>query len=294
MHGIVSTMSCDVFAKSLLSCGDTDAGAEKVVIRKLLWCWDDGQEDLGQYRTTGACPDRVYVATPDDVRDPRPPPAAAGDAGGGGEMDFLSDMTKSIRERLQRQQQQVQQGPCAILDAIGEVRDELAAHLAEVFDDEVAGQELCGLIAENDERVEAEEREEAMEEADLVPSDLVEGAEQPEQADEVLLAAPGEESPLNIWSNMKEDGVGTSKQQYASLADGKIIGRINFINGNTKATCQAHPRCSCYVTTPRNMTLAQVVSELQLWLNDFPCSEQQHYSASIRLKRDKFGMKVRT
>ena len=152
--------------------------------------------------------------------------------------------------------------------------------MAEIFDEDALGEELFGLVHENNEQVKTEESERALEEADIV--DFEEPLEEPLQE---------KPPPPPAWSNMYESP--PDSHRYKSTATGKEIGRIHFISGHAKATCKAHKSCVCYVTTPRNSTLASVVVDVQAWLNEFVLSEQDHYAQACRLKRDKYGMRLR-
>lgn len=286
-HGMVVAQTGDQLAASLLKCGDLDADTEKVVMRKVLWNFHREHASLDDCWTRGVDPaGSVYVATPHDVPDPAPPRRDdAGDAGVAG-MDFLSDMTSSMRSRSSARASvwpspSEQAVPLSILDAAGDEHDELAAALAEAFDDEAFGQELFGLVSENDAQVQAEERELALDESNIVDS----------EAPNPVEIAVDEPVVETRWSNMKEESPDSHK--YVSLATGAAIGRIHFIRGNAKATCRAHPRCACYVTTPRETPVAQVVADLQQWLDNFGCSEDEHWRQATRLKRDKYGMRVR-
>ena len=82
----------------------------------------------------------------------------------------------------------------AILDAMGEDRDELSAPMAEMFDEDVLGEELFGLVQENDEHVKAEDGERALEEADVVAFEEPLEEEPPPPA----LSPP-------TWSNMQKE-----------------------------------------------------------------------------------------
>jgi hypothetical protein len=278
-HGLMHIFEGDELARSLLTCGAMDVGTERVVIRKLLWDIEPEQGTLGRYLIRGVDA-TVHVVTPDDRPDPKPQVVAAADAFAG--LDFLSDMTKSIKEDSARSRRVSAALPHYLLDAMGEDRDELERNLEELFDDE-AGDELYGLVMENNEQMRGEEMEQAEQEADIV-----EGAEQGEfLAGDIGIAA---EAPR--FTNMREHP--PDSNSFVSVATGKDVGRIHFIKGNAKATCKAHRSCVCYVTTPRDGSVAEVVADLQKWLDNFVCSEAAHDEQARVLKRDKYGMRVRT
>ena len=281
--GRVHAMDVDEFAASLMAIGDFDIETEKVIIRKMMWALEHAKQDLGQYITKGIDDDSIaYTAKSTDVPDPRPRPP---DAAAGPGFDFLDDMAADIRDSRSGKtpsgssRSAESQLHLAILDAIGEDRDELSAHLEEMFDEDALGEELYNLVHENDAQVRAEDQEQVLEEADLV------GQEPP----------PEEEQPANApptpWTNMYESP--PDSHRYKDKANGKEIGRIHFIKGHAKATCKAHRACTCYVTTPGGIAISSVLVDLQGWLNEFGSSEQEHWSQSVRLKRDKYGMRLR-
>ena len=285
VRGRVDVMDADELAAALLTCGEFGGQTEKVVIKKLLWIFEHQGQDLGGYITKGIDNySLAHVARPTDVPDHRPVRADNADVGAGLGMDFLADMAASIRNSNNRPKgAQTPSGSSrlTILDAIGDHRDELSALMAEIFDEDALGEELFGLVHENNEQVKTEESERALEEADIV--DFEEPLEEPLQE---------KPPPPPAWSNMYESP--PDSHRYKSTATGKEIGRIHFISGHAKATCKAHKSCVCYVTTPRNSTLATVVVDVQAWLNEFVLSEQDHYAQACRLKRDKYGMRLRS
>ena len=276
----------------LLICGEFSGQTEKVVIKKLMWIFEHQQQDLGQYITKGIDDNSLaYVARPTDVPDPRLRRADNADVGATGPgMDFLADMAATIRNSNRPKGAQTPSGSSrqaephvqlAILDALGDDRDELFAHMADMFDEDDLGEELFGLVHENNEQVRTEDSEQALEEADIVEFE--------EPLEEEPPPPPAWSPPT--WSNMYESP--PDSHRYKSKATDKEIGRIHFIKGHAKATCRAHKSCVCYVTTPRNSTLASAVVDVQAWLNDFVLSEYDHSTLSCRLKRDKYGMRLR-
>ena len=205
-------------------------------------------------------------------------------------MDFLADMAATIRNSNRPKGAQTPSGSSrqaepqvqlAILDALGDDRDELSENMADMFDEHALGEELFGVVQENNEQVRTGDSEQALEEADIVEFE--------EPLEEEPPPPPAWSPPT--WSNMYESP--PDSHRYKSKATDKEIGRIHFIKGHAKATCKAHKSCVCYVTTPRNSTLASVVVDVQAWLNDFVLSEHDHYTLACRLKRDKYGMRLR-
>jgi hypothetical protein len=73
------------------------------------------------------------------------------------------------------------------------------------------------------------------------------------------------------------------------------VGKINYIVGNMKATCQLHKECSCYVSL-KSVPDRLAVPHLVQWLHSARAhnwDRRQHLDSAIQLKTAVFKMKVR-
>ena len=74
------------------------------------------------------------------------------------------------------------------------------------------------------------------------------------------------------------------------------VGPVHTIFTGMKATCALHKKCNCYLNIPAHGHRSLVELDLVTWLDDAitaGSSPEEHEAASLALRRDKYGMKVR-
>ena len=74
-------------------------------------------------------------------------------------------------------------------------------------------------------------------------------------------------------------------------------GAVHTIFTGMKATCALHKKSSWYLQIPARGHLSLVELDLVKWLDDAITaggSPEEHEAASLALRRDKYGMKVRS
>ena len=88
-----------------------------------------------------------------------------------------------------------------------------------------------------------------------------------------------------------------SGTQYVKKADRSVrIGVVHTIFTGVKAMCNVQSNCTCYITIPVKTHHSRVMIDLLRWLDEAArpgCSEVDHFTSSVKLRRDKYHMKVK-
>ena len=122
-----------------------------------------------------------------------------------------------------------------------------------------------------------------------------------------LIPAPVSKTEANIMGRTIEETLATlsivahrelkSGTQYVTKANTSIrVGTVHTIFTGMKATCQIHRDRARYINIPKDKHQSSVHMDLLCWLDEVArpgCSEQEHFTSSMRLRRDKYNMKVK-
>ena len=291
---------------------DENLLADCVVLRLLDWKPEIGRGD--GYKIQGL-QGHGPVTIPADV-EPKPPKPAAG--GEDDDIDFLADLAADRRKAFRkaeaaaraRAQERQQQQPGPALAGHEDVITEEAAMMREYI---AAGgdAEVCFLdtLQKMDEELDAE-REQEIEAAIHVDDDeqvdyldyAADSVCQPAAASSSMGPAAASRDIDNIEEALAalaivSDAPLKSGTQYVKKADRRVrIGVVHTIFTGVKATCNVHSNCTCYITIPVNTHHSRVMIDLLRWLDEATrpgCSEVDHFTSSVQLRRDKYHMKVK-